>query len=269
MKNLENILKIEYGLEDVSIEKNDESTDGNVYIIDSKKLKFVAKIYESMEHVNSMIQLHNDLIKNNMNVPKIIATIKGNNFTEMNNGKYIVIYSFLNGIQIGDKYKNIPNEVICKIAKELKRFHDITLNNNKYNINNIPFKVESDVDRFSMLHFDLTRSNIFCTDNNECEIEFIDFDDAKYGASICDIAIAIANMFFSKTRGVDSEGLKTFIDSYYGDNLELKAKEIKYIKSYAIAWINYVMDGNEFDSSTVQSFDARKELIQKYFKTAI
>lgn len=266
MKNLENELKREYGFQDVVIEKNEDSTDGNVYIIDSKNLKCVAKVYESIDHVNSMISLHNDLVKNNMYVPKIITTIDDKNFIEIPDGKFVVIYSFLEGIQIGDMYKNIPSEIVFKIAKELKKFHDITSNNNGYNIKNIPFNVKSNIERCSILHFDLTRSNIFCTDDNECKIGFIDFDDAKYGASICDVAIAIANMFFSKTRGIDAEGIKTFIDSYYENNEKLKNQEIKFIKEYAIAWINYVMNGNEFDSSTVESFDIRKELMEKYFK---
>lgn len=265
MKKLEDMLKRDYNLENITIEKSDESTDGNVYIIDSKNLKCVAKVYENIDHVKSMIQIHKDLIKNNMYVPKIITTLNGDDFTDMGNGKYVVIYSFLDGLQIGDKYKNIPSDVVCKIAKELKKFHDITSGNNKYNVKNIPFNVESNINRCSALHFDLTRSNIFCTNDDKCTIGFIDFDDAKYGKSICDVAIAIANMFFSKTRGADIEGLTTFINSYYEDDLDLKEKEMKYIKQYAITWINYVMDGNEFDSSTVESFDIRKELMEKYF----
>ena len=40
--------------------------------------------------------------------------------------------------------------------------------------------------------------NIFFKYGIGCKISFIDFDDAKYGPSVCDVAIAISNLFFSK-----------------------------------------------------------------------
>ena len=265
MKKLEHVLIQDYGLKNVVITRSEESTDGNVYIVDSSDCKCVVKIYASLDHTNSMIKLHNDLIQNNVSVPRIIKTTSGDSFAKLDCDKYIVVYSFISGIQVGEKYKNIPSDVVRKIAQSLKEFHDITSNENKYNLKGIPFKVESDISRESALHFDLTRNNIFCDDSGQ-EISFIDFDDAKYGKSICDVAIAIANMFFSKTRGIDSEGLKTFIEAYYEGNDDLKEKELEYIKAYAITWIDYVMAGNEFDSSTVESFDVRKNLLEEYFK---
>ena len=60
------------------------------------------------------------------------------------------------------------------------------------------------------------------------------------------------------------KGFNLFIDSYYGENIELKVKELPYIKEFAIKWIDYIMDGNEFDTSTTESFIIRKELIEKY-----
>lgn len=265
IKKLEDEIIKEYGLKDLVIEKSGESTDGNVYIIQSKNLKCVAKVYENLDHVKSMIGLHKELETHSLYIPQIINTLNGKDYISTDNEKYVVIYSFLTGLQIGKKYKNIPNEVVIKIAQKLKKFHDITAGTNKHNIKPIPFNVESDISRYSVLHFDLTRGNIFSEENEKWQIGFIDFDDAKYGQSICDVSIAIANLFFSKTRGADIEGLKTFIDSYYEDDLELKNREVKYIKSYAITWINYIMAGNQFDSSTVESLDIRKELIEKYF----
>mgnify|MGYP003308183202 CR=1 FL=1 len=50
--------------------------------------------------------------------------------------------------------------------------------------------------RKSILHFDLTKGNVFY--NNK--IEFIDFDDAKYGNSIYDVTILIGFLFISKKR---------------------------------------------------------------------
>lgn len=112
----------------------------------------------------------------------------------------------------------------------------------------------------SVLHFDLTRNNIFICNN---QIGFIDFDDAKYGDSLCDIAILIANLFFSKTRGVDLQGMKKFLDEYYCNEKPLKDDDVLLIKEYALRWINYILDGNEFDTSTTESFKEKYRLIKE------
>ena len=118
-----------------------------------------------------------------------------------------------------------------------------------------------EISRKSLLHFDLTRGNIF---HNNSKIGIIDFDDAKFGASVCDVAIAIANLFFSKSRGVDKEGYKKFIEVYYSDEKEkIKKTEIPMIKDIAINWINYVLKNNSFNASDTESFEVRKKLIME------
>lgn len=266
--NKENNLKKEicekYNLNINSIEKNEDSTDGNVYILYTEKKKYVAKVYDDLKHVKSMVNLHFDLVSNEIDVPKIIECKNGERYIKLSNNNYVIIYSFLEGIQLGEKFKDLPEDVIKNFAIELNKFHNITCNSNIYNLKEIPFESNNKVDRYSALHFDLTRMNIFYNEDKKTKIGFIDFDDAKYGASICDVAIASANLFFSKTRGADMNGFTLFIDSYYGENIELKEKELPYIKDFAIRWIDYIMDGNEFDTSTTESFIVRKELIEKY-----
>lgn len=58
--------------------------------------------------------------------------------------------------------------------------------------------------------------------------------------------------------------MNLFIDAYYGDDIDLKEKEIKYIKEMAIEWIRYVLNGNEFDTSLKESFEVKERLINKY-----
>ena len=65
------------------------------------------------------------------------------------------------------------------------------------------------------------------------KIGLIDFDDAKYGETIIDIAILIANLYFSKTKQTNIEGIKTFLNEYYKNDNELKKTEIVLIKSAA------------------------------------
>ncbi len=261
--DLKEKIKNEYLIEINKIEKNEDSTDGNVYIINTEKGKYVAKLYDDLEHTKAMIELHSDLYTNNFHVPEVIKSNKNKGYIKLSNGKYIVLYSFLSGLQISDKFKVLPADIIKEIAVQLKKIHDITCGINRFKIKEIPFYTNCNVERKSVLHFDLTRSNIFYDENNNCKIGFIDFDDAKYGASVCDVAIAAANLFFSKTRGVDVDGLMVFIDSYYEGNEKLKSMELPHIKKFALKWIDYVMDGNEFDTSTTESFEVRKNLIEK------
>ena len=73
-----------------------------------------------------MINIHKDLRKNGMNVPKIILNKENNGYTSLDDGKYCVIYSFLDGDEIGNLFKNINAEVSSKIAKEIKKIHKIS-----------------------------------------------------------------------------------------------------------------------------------------------
>lgn len=261
IEKIKELIHSNYLIDIKDIEKNSDSTVGNVYIIYTDKNKYVLKIYEDLNHTESMIKLHSDLC-DKFNISKIIVNKNNKGYTKLEN-KFIVIYSFLDGIQLSKKFKNIPSEVIKELALELRQFHDTTNGLNNYNLNGIPFEYESDIKRYSTLHFDLTRDNIFYIGD---KIGFIDFDDAKYGPSVCDVAIILSIMFFSKKRGVDIDGLNLFVNEYYGNDLELKNFELPYIKEFAIKWIDYVMSNNEFNCSTKDSFNIKRELIEKYMK---
>lgn len=259
LNKLKQIIDDNYLFTIKSLEKNENSTVGNVYIIYTDKNKYVLKIYDDLNHTESMIKLHSDLC-NKFNIPKIIINKNNESHTKLEN-KFIVIYSFLDGIQLSKKFKNIPSDVIKKLALELRHFHDTTNGLNNYNLNEIPFEYEIGIKRYSTLHFDLTRDNIFYIGD---KIGFIDFDDAKYGPSACDVAIIISIMFFSKKRGVDIENLNLFLESYYNNDLQLKNQELPYIKEFAIKWIDYVISNNEFNCSIKDSFNIKRELIEKY-----
>lgn len=255
---LDNILKNEYDIVSIAIDKDSQSTNGNVYIVSCENKKFVIKIYDDLQHTNSMIKLHNYLNEKNFNIPKIIKTINNESYCIFEK-KFIVVYSFLYGKHVNELWNNDDNnEIIKLIAKEVRKFHNQTEFYNDINLKIMPF--ESKTNRKSVLHFDLTKDNIFINNNN---IEFIDFDDAKYGDSICDIAILISLFFISKSRGINLTGIHLFIDEYYGDDIKLREEETKYIKEYASKWIEYVLNGNEFDTSTTESFKVKLELIKK------
>ena len=70
--------------------------------------------------------------------------------------------------------------------------------------------------------------------------------------------------FVSKKYGVDLVGIKYFIDSYYGDDIELKEIEIKFIKECALKWIDYTLKNNEFGVSLNESFENKRNLIGRF-----
>lgn len=275
IKILEEKLKEKYLIIPDKIEKNEESTDGNVFIIYSKNNKYVVKIYSNINHVKSMTELYTFLIYSDINVPKIISSKENEKYVKLIDKKnktenYIIVYSFIEGKQItfNEKINKIDDNIITNIAKVLFKIHNITNYENKFKVPNLPFECKKDynvnINRYSLLHFDLTKSNIFINNNSTKEkISIIDFDDAKYGPSIYDVAIIIANLFFSKTYGVDIEGTNKFIKEYYSNELELKNKEKPFIKEFALQWIDYILDNNKFDTSTTESFIIKRKLISQ------
>lgn len=255
--DLELHIKNVFKLNIVSIIKNDKSSDGNVYNIKTDNNKYIAKIYDDLNVVNNMISLYN-LLKN-MNIPKIIKTNDGKYFSRYMD-KFIIIYSFLEGKQLSEfitENNNIcPDKTIKLIAKEVRKLHDLT-SNNSLNLKTIEFA--NNLNRKSILHFDLTKDNIFIINN---KIGFIDFDDAKYGDSICDVAILLSFLFVSKKIGVDNEKINIFLDNYYDKSeKELKREELKHMKTYITCWVDYLLDSYEFESSLKESFECKKNSI--------
>ena len=55
-----------------------------------------------------------------------------------------------------------------------------------------------------------------------------------------------------------------FLDSYYGNDNILKEKEIDYINKCAIYWIDLVTGEGDFNSSTKESFDIKKKMLQEF-----
>ena len=261
MKNIDlfKILQNNYNIQIIGIEKNSESSTGNVYLINTVDSKYIVKVYSNYEHTQSMINLYDLLNKNDFYVPKIIQT-KNKEYYKKYNDTYVVMYSFLEGIQLKYIINTIEKDELSRLAKEIRRLHDLT-QNTIYNLKPINFKVNYEFKRKSILHFDLTKDNIFINQN---KVGFIDFDDAKYGPSIYDVTIAISLLFFSKSRGAELDKIKTFIDSYYENDSINKEKEVPYIKSITLKWIDYLLNENSFDTSTKESFEVKRKLINKY-----
>ena len=63
IEELEKNIKSEYNIKLNEIIKNTESTVGNVYMLNCDNNKYVAKVYNNIKHVKSMIKLHEELKK--------------------------------------------------------------------------------------------------------------------------------------------------------------------------------------------------------------
>lgn len=241
----------------IKIEKNEESSDGNVYIIESNLEKYVAKIYNDKKHAKAMIMLHEQLFDADINVPRVVYS----NINEKSHEHSVVIYSFIKGSQISDMLHNgkVDEEIISYLSKRIRKMHDVTCGKNEFDLPELPF--ETCNKRKALLHFDLTKSNIFLDENND--IAIIDFDDAKYGSAVYDISILISTFFFSKKRGIDIEGMNKFIDEYYGKDETLKRDEVPLIKTCALQWINYLLDENKISESLIDSFNTKIKLINE------
>ena len=98
---LKKIVNEDYLIDVIKIQKSRESTIGNVYIVYTKEKKYILKIYEDLSHVMSMILLHDDLT-NKINIPKVIKNKKNSGYSILEDNKYVVLYSFLDGVQIGN-----------------------------------------------------------------------------------------------------------------------------------------------------------------------
>ena len=249
--DLVDIVKSNYNLDVISVIKNMDSTDGNVYNVETLDNKYIIKVYDDESKANNIISLHNYL--DNMYIPKIVKA-NGENYYIKYNNKCIVLFTFLNGKQVStliNENNGIYLEDDIKlIAKEVRKFHDLT-NGKRFGFDKLEFANE--LDRKSIIHFDLTKGNIFINNN---QVGFIDFDDAKYGDSICDVAILLSFLFISKKRGIDNKSINLFLDSYYNeDEKELRKIEQSYIKLYIKKWVEYILSFHEFDSSLKGSFN--------------
>ena len=129
--NLETIIKENYFLDLISLEKNNDSSDGNVYNVETLNNKFIVKLYDDLNKVNSLILLHNCL--DDMHIPKIIKANNGSYFVEYCD-KYIVIFSFLEGKQISlileENNGVYLEDDVCLLAKEVRKLHDLTSGKN-------------------------------------------------------------------------------------------------------------------------------------------
>lgn len=255
-EDIVNVLEDKYEINIKKIEKNEESTDGNVYIVECTHSKYVLKLYNSEKHTVAMVELHNLLENNKINAPRIICDKKGDRFV-YHKGEYFVLYSFIEGKKL--KEVTFNKKEIKQVAKALRRLHSLGIEIN--GIDKISLSEKND--RNTLLHFDITKNNIFiCND----EIYFIDFDDAKFGPAVYDVAIAVTNLFISKSNGANIDGIKYFIDEYYHESDILKNKELSQIKEASNTWLRSTLKNEILSTSIKEGLENKLYWIDKIWR---
>ena len=244
----------DYPFKVVRIRKSRASTDGNVFFIYAGTEKFVAKIYDNLQHTQTIIKIHNILYTSNIHVPRIITTTKGQHYVPIDAQHNLVVFSFIKG----RKFKFNPSTNEIKSTAKLLRGMHAALQHHITGAPPLPFDY-CDIGRNQVIHFDLTKSNILTTGS---QFGIIDFDDAKYGPAALDVAIAVLFLFFSRRHGVNENGARLFIKEYYANDTDLRDKEVPHLKSLALSFIDwFIANVNSISSSIKQGFTERRELV--------
>lgn len=86
-----------YGIEIKEITRNENSTVGNVYNIKSKDKKYIAKVYDNVEHAKEMSNLFKKMLLTNLNVPRILENNKNEMYQNISANRYLMLYEFIEG----------------------------------------------------------------------------------------------------------------------------------------------------------------------------
>jgi len=212
----------------------------NLLIEDGIK-KYVLRIYNNkkINVIKSEIEIIQYLHEKNIPTPIIYQNSKGKYYQKVDD-TYAVLFSFVSGKHIptkpikgtlakdiGFKLANMQKELInfkptykrkCSYANDISEFNGKYKSINTYVKNKRELiikeikKIVITKLRKSTIHSDITRENILIKGNKVAS--FLDFDDFHKDYIVWDTAIAITQLFITKTFGIDWNGLNEFLKGY-------------------------------------------------------
>lgn len=211
-------------------------------LIKDKNKKYVFRVYQNKKTINeieSEIEVINYLSGKKIPVPIIYQDNNGGSYQEID-GTYGVLFSFVKGKHmptkpikgylakdIGLKLANMQkvlmdfkpvNERKFPYANEFREFKRKTKSIDNYILTKkklIMDELEKVIItrlKKAIIHSDVTRENLLVTENEL--VSFLDFDDFHLDYLVWDTAIAITQLFVTKTFGIDWKGLKNFFKGY-------------------------------------------------------
>jgi len=255
------------------------------YLISTPKEKFVLRIYNSkrsIEEIKKELEVLEYLDFEGIPIPEIQNNLDDSPITTFNN-RYAVLFYFVGGEH--PKWKPIEVALSKDIGIQVAKLHKVLQNFNKdfktkkmktFLINllkkvreqedikkyekyivEIQSKYRDESFRKSIIHGDISRENILIKGNKLNS--FLDFDDMHKGLLIWDVAIAVTQLFITKSFGIDWRGLDAFLEGY-NSILKLSEEEkdaifdLLIIRNIEIALIT-AEKSSEKESDSLQSIN--------------
>lgn len=232
-----------YGLRAISINMISTGLSDSSFMVITETNKYVAKIFSKNSNIDTEVSFSAYLYKNKFPVPKIIENSNKQLITK-HGDMLCVLYEYCKGHEIGwgSESSVISKELAENLAEIISKMHGLMLNNKSIKANTLvqmclPQKIESlknnevvskyrkinkeakniDTNNFkkALIHSDLTRENIFISDDRETVTAIIDFGDAHYDFIAWDLAVLLTQIFITKSWGIDWNGIKWFLKKYY------------------------------------------------------
>lgn len=195
--------KIEYSLIKEGIENKN-------YLILTEKKTYVLRIYskKKFKEVNREIELLEYLSKNKIPLPKIFLNRLNQKITVVS-GSCGVLFSFMEGEH--PPWKPIKPSLARNIGIQLAKMHDALIHFDENSFSRKKIRNAKTL-RKMIIHGDITRENILVK-NNQLQA-FLDFDDFHKDYLVRDVAIALTQLFVTKSFGIDWHGMCAFIGGY-------------------------------------------------------
>lgn len=216
---LATLLQNEYSLLDCLIEKPEDGLEGNTFLIESKKQKYVAKVYDSQEQAETLAKYQNILHEADVPVPAIVKTQTGRLVARICSHA-VVLCEFGQGSPIGwrKEFANMANQLSRDMGHALAKMHIIGQNITHMKLAHALSAINEFDDlkevRRTLIHGDLTRENVFVDPITSKLTAIIDFGDAHDDYITYDIATALTQIYVTKSWGVDLDGIKDFLAAY-------------------------------------------------------
>lgn len=237
---LENVLKA-YFATGGKVRQQLSSMSGGALMLVHGGQKFVLKVFGEALVARRDVQFHSLLHDQGLPVPAIVANRNGKPIT-LHGGKSYVLYEFCEGREIGwgDDLASVPKQLAKSLADAVAALHNFMIDKEAidaprfHQALRVPEDLENGgltvpyqnalaelkglgLDDFATVavHSDLTRENIFVSDDLSHITGIIDFGDAHYDFVVWDTAVLITQVFITKSWGIDWEGIGWFLEEYY------------------------------------------------------
>jgi len=230
-----------YGIQNPIITPIGRGIEGSTFLLNDSVQKYVLKLFpkQNIELVELEIKVIKYLQNLDIPLPKIYAGKNGRYYEKINK-QYVILFSFVDGHHLSwgpikaCQARDIGINV-ASLQKTLERFRftyykkqpyadsfeefrdkDSYINNtilrNKTSIQKELEKLVTNELRIQCIHGDISRENLLTLEGKV--VAFLDFGDCHKDYLVWDTAVAITQLFITKSFGIDWMGLRNFLEGY-------------------------------------------------------